>query len=227
VNVPNCGTSRSILRRLAQRAGLASTLPDVEPRVDAGSDAPTRYIPPSGWIGRARVALFTIIEEEFAAAQEVFGLRVNIGGTGYFASEADGRGVWDVVLMQATDRSNVPVGRDVSALMEDLRPQIIVLLGVAGGLCDENNQGRDGIRVGDVLIADQVSYVEFLKIVPEGALVRTYAIDHPSVSLRKSVCVPIQKTFRIDEHVMEMAPPDPGPIQNSYRCHRVRGKGHG
>jgi nucleoside phosphorylase len=171
--------------------------------------------PPEGWFGYTRVALVTIIPEEFDAAQRVFGLRENIPGTPYFAGEADGRRAWDVVLMQASDRSNVPVMGDVQTLMGDLRPQVIVLLGIAGGLCDEKDQGREGIKTGDVLIADQVTYVEFLKIVPTGALVRSYAIDHPSVSIRKSVCAPIQKTFRIDDHLGEVKPPEP----HSFRIH--------
>ena len=64
-----------------------------------------------------------------------------------------------------------------------------------------------------MLIADQVSYVEFLKIVPSGPLIRSYAIDHPSVSLRKSVGVPIQKTFRIDDHLGTARSPKPGPFK--------------
>lgn len=154
----------------------------------------------------------TIIEEEFSAAQSVFGLNSNIPGTGYFAAESGDRRQWDITLMQATDRSNVPLMGDVTGLMEDLRPQVIILLGIAGGLCKEDNTGRDGIREGDVLIADQVSYVEFLKLEAGNALMRSYAIDHPSVVLRKNICVPIQKTFRIDDHLGEMSPPTPGPF---------------
>ena len=41
---------------------------------------------------------------------------------------------------------------------------MLVLLGVAGGLCDGRGLGRDGIDLGHVLIADYVGYVEFLKI---------------------------------------------------------------
>lgn len=168
--------------------------------------------PPEGWFGHTRVALVTIIPEEFDAARDVFGLSENIPGTPYFAAQAGERRAWDVVLMQASDRSNVPVMGDVQTLMGDLRPQVIVLLGIAGGLCD-GDKGRDGIKTGDVLIADQVTYVEFLKIVPKGALVRSYAIDHPSVSIRKSVCAPIQKTFRIDDHLDKAKPPEPGPFK--------------
>jgi hypothetical protein len=74
------------------------------------------------------VALVTIIDEEFAAAQDVFELRENIAGTGYFAAEVSELGDWDIVLTKATDRSNLPVMGDVSVLMEDLRPQVLVLL---------------------------------------------------------------------------------------------------
>ena len=190
-------------------AGLRSSMRRLRHRT--GAPPPVSYLPPSGRNGRARVALVTIIEEEFAAAQRIFGLGQNIRGTPYFVSELiDGQSSWDVVLMQATDRSNVPVMGDVSGLMEDLRPQVIILLGVAGGLCNEENRGREGINLGDVLIADQVSYVEFLKITPQGALMRSYAIDHPSVSLRKSICVPIQKAFVIGDHLAGAEPPEPG-----------------
>jgi nucleoside phosphorylase len=150
----------------------------------------------------------TIIDEEFAAARSVFGLNHSIDGTGYFAAQPSSSKNWDIVLMQATDRSNVPVMGDVLGLMEDLRPQIIILLGIAGGLCDDHAQGRDGIGPGDVLIADHVTYVEFLKIVPNvGPLMRSYAIDHPSVPLRKSVATPIQKTFQIRDNLGQVAPP--------------------
>ena len=186
-----------------------SALPVVDVRSRIVSDTTAAYLPPSGRLGRTRVALVTVIEEEFAAAQDVFGLNENLCGTGYFAAEPAASGVSDVVLMQATDRSNVPVMGGCFGADGGMRPQVIILLGIAGGLCDEDGRGRDGIRPGDVLIADQVGYVEFLKIVPGGPLVRTYAIDHPSVSLRRSVSVPIQKIFRIGDHVRDMEPPHP------------------
>ena len=120
----------SILSRpVARAARLLSSAPEPDPGPEPATVAPQEadLRPPSGHVGRARVALVTIIPEEFAAAQGVFDLNENIPGTGYFAAEAVGPNEWDVVLMQATDRSNVPVMGDVLALMEDLRPQIIVL----------------------------------------------------------------------------------------------------
>ena len=158
------------------------------------------------------MALVTIIDEEFAAAQDVFELRENIAGTGYFAAEESELGHWDIVLTKATDRSNLPVMGDVSVLMEDLRPQVLVLLGIAGGFCD-GDHGREGIQLGDVVLADQVSYVEFLKIEPGRTFMRSYAIDHPSHYLRKTVCVPLKETFKIDDHLGGTAPPSPGPFR--------------
>ncbi len=185
-----------MLQTIARLLGLAPRLPSAAPR---------------GRVGRARVALVTIIDEEFAAARDIFELSENIPGTGYFAAEAE-RGEWDIVLVKATDRSNLPVMGDVSVLMEDLRPQIMVLLGIAGGFCD-GGHGREGIKLGDVVIADQVSYVEFLKIEPNGPFMRSYAIDHPSHYLRKSVCAPIKETFTIDDHLGGRVPPAPGPFR--------------
>ena len=116
------------------------------------------------------------------------------------------------MLIKATDRSNLPVMGDVLVLMEDLRPQVMVLLGIAGAFCD-GDHGREGIRLGDVVIADQVSYVEFLKIEPGGTFMRSYAIDHPSHYLRKTVCAPIKETFKINDHLGEKIPPAPGPFR--------------
>lgn len=166
-------------------------------------------VAPTGRVGRVRVGIITIIEEEFEAAKSVFGLHHNIPGTPYFVDCAQAAREWDVALIQASDRSNVPVSADATDFMEDLRPQVMILLGVAGGLCDANNQGRDGIRTGDVVFADQVNYVEFLKIDNNSTRVRSYAIDHPSEPLRKNVCAPISKTFIIRDALdADHQPPD-------------------
>ncbi len=206
---------RSWARRLALFTGLTAHIGQADATLPA---APITFFPPRGRLGRARIAIVTIIDEEFEAAQRVFDLPENVAGTGYFvaagSADLDDRD-WDVVLMQATDRSNVPVMGDVLSLMEELRPQVIILVGVAGGLCDDKHQGRDGIQTGDVLIADQVTYVEFLKLMPSGPLMRSYAIDHPSVPLRKSVGTPIQKTFRIQENLRQVAP----PVGRTFKIH--------
>ncbi|MBI2738493.1 MAG: hypothetical protein HYX38_18345 [Rhodospirillales bacterium] len=156
----------------------------------------------------------TIIDEEFDAVQKVFGLNRNIAGSGYFVGDPVAADEWNIALVQASDRSNVPVANEVRSFMEDLRPEVLILVGIAGGLCDEG-KGRDGIQPGDVLIADQVSYVEFLKIdSKKGVRLRTYAIDHPSVPLRKSVGMPISKQFKIAEAAEETL-----PTSGSFKIH--------
>lgn len=187
---------RPLVERLARQAGLcAKTL------------GQCGRVAPKGRIGRARVGLVTIIEEEFTAAQEVFGLHQEVPETGYFMRQGI-QGEWDVVLLQASDRSNVPVAGDVTKMMEDLRPQVLLLVGIAGGLCD-GKVGRDGIKPGDVVLVDQVTYAEFLKLDPEAtAKARTYAMDQPSLPLRRNVSIPLSKTFRIrDALTPEHQPP--------------------
>jgi len=181
-----------LLRTL--RSWMRSTRPDTSRAREA----------PNGRIGRVRVGLVTIIDEEFTAAQKVFDLHEHLG-RGYFVRK-NGKAPWDVALMQATDRSNIPVAGDVKNFMEDLRPQVLVLVGIAGGMCD-GQIGRDGIGPGDVVLANQVSYVEFLKLSHgQPPRMRSYAIDHPSVPLRRNVSIPISKQFKLSERV-QFAPP--------------------
>jgi hypothetical protein len=45
------------------------------------------------------------------------------------------------------------------------------------------------------LIAEYVGYVEFLKITEDGTFHRHYAIDHPSLPLKRNVSIPLQKEF--------------------------------
>jgi|GEM_PF-1763991 len=175
----------------------------------ASSDEIHSQVAPKGRAGRVMVGVITIIEEEFEAAKSVFALDYNIPGTPYFVESDSITGDWDVALIQASDRSNVPAAAAATDFMEDLRPQVMILLGVAGGLCGNDNLGRDGIRLGDVLFVDQVDYIEFLKIDNNAAKVRSYAIDHPSEPLRTSVCAPISKTFSIRDALdLDHQPPD-------------------
>jgi hypothetical protein len=183
------------------RAAAAMTSALVQPRLP--------YPPPIGLKGRARIGLITVIEEEFTAAQQVFQVHTNIPGTPYFAESNPASRDWDLILTQATDRTNVPFSGEVSNLIQDLRPQVLVLLGVAGGLCDGRGLGRDGIDLGHVLIADYVGYVEFLKITDKGTFHRHYAIDHPSLPLKRSASIPLQKDFDLQSALTLQIPAMP------------------
>jgi nucleoside phosphorylase len=86
------------------------------------------------------------------------------------------------VVSRLTARSNLPALGDTNHTIEALRPQIIILVGIAGGLCDDG-QPRDQIALGDVVIGEYVSYVDFLKITDDKLFMRHYAIDYPSIAL--------------------------------------------
>jgi nucleoside phosphorylase len=153
-----------------------------------------RYLPaPNGRLGRTRVAVISVIDEEFEAAQKALRAHKHIPGSSYYAVAPSKTNVWDVVLSQLTDRSNIPAAIDISTLIDDLRPQILVLVGIAGGMCD-GKKPRDGLRLGDVVIGNFVSYVEFAKIAKGRMSGRNLALDHPSIPLNKNVSLAIQKS---------------------------------
>jgi nucleoside phosphorylase len=178
----------------------------------AGDGAFGPYEAPFGHVGRARVVLLTVIDEEFEAVRKVLGLKKNVRHTPYFVSDSDTND-WDVVLHQSADRTNVPVNEEVSRILGDLRPQLVILVGVAGGLCDEEGRGREGIDMGDVLIADYVSYVEFLKLDGKSMRSRAYVIDHPSLPLRRNISQPLSKDFSIRENISIAAPRKKAPLR--------------
>jgi nucleoside phosphorylase len=177
------------------------------------------YQPPSGLMGRTRVAIISVIDEEFDAVRDAFGTTTNIEGAPYFVPAILAEPNYDIVALQAADRSNVPFSGDVSDVIEDFRPQVLVLVGVAGGLCNKTEnkkkkkktkknsyEGRDGIGLGHVLIADYVAYVEFMKITEDGTFFRQYALDHPSLAFKKNLAMPISKTFRLRSEI-SISPP--------------------
>jgi nucleoside phosphorylase len=164
-------------------------------------------------MGRARVGILTVIPEEFDAIREVFQIHANIPGSQYYVGALNQMSEWDVVATQCMDRSNIPATVDVAEFIDDFRPQILVLVGVAGGLCDQGIP-RDGIALGDVVIANYVSYVDFVKITHEGVFVRHYALDHPSIALNRGVSLALKNRGPVVSHVHK---PDGG--DNLFRIH--------
>jgi nucleoside phosphorylase len=144
-----------------------------------------------GRIGHARVAVISVIDEEFEAAQKALKAYTDIRESRYFAVSPSKNKVWDVVLCQLTDRSNLAAARDITALIDDLRPQIMVLVGIAGGMCD-GKKPRGDLALGDVVIGNYVSYVEYAKIEQGQVSSRNFALDHPSVPLNRDVALKLK-----------------------------------
>ncbi|MCY1163826.1 5'-methylthioadenosine/S-adenosylhomocysteine nucleosidase [compost metagenome] len=154
---------------------------------------------PRGKLGHARVAVLTVINEEFKAAKDVLGLSKELEGTAYFIAPNAKADTPDVVLCQSLGRTNVPFSSAVDDAIDDYRPHFLLLVGIAGGLSDEGKTvGRDGIAVGDVLIADCVAYTEFLKVTDQGTFLRYSPIDHPSLHLRKTVTHGLLNSFNLE-----------------------------
>jgi nucleoside phosphorylase len=136
----------------------------------------------------ARIGVLTILPEEFAAVQSVFGVLRNIPGTPYFVNAIADLQVmkFDIVVCRATDRGNLPASQALGDLLEAFKPAFVFLVGIAGGF-----GGRDGLSVGDVVIADAVEYCEFKKLHKGKILRRLVPLSHPSAYLRSSFAEPL------------------------------------
>jgi nucleoside phosphorylase len=140
-------------------------------------------------LGRARIAIVTVIREELEAAKDVFQADVQLRGTGYFVPEFRDDSDYPFVLTKCKGRTNLPAGEAVQSVIEDFRPAYLILTGIAGGM---NN--RDGVSLGDVVVADHVSYSEFTKNTPGKVSRRYEPYDHPSLYLRGDIAEPLTVT---------------------------------
>jgi nucleoside phosphorylase len=131
-----------------------------------------------------RICVLTILDEEFAEAQRILGATVEIPGTGCYRTNAPRL---DVVLMQSPDRGNPGAQGAVSFIVEEFRPEVIVVSGIAGGIA-----GRENIALGDVVVPDYLHYWEFRKLGARGDLPRYSACDYPSIDLRQRHANPVR-----------------------------------
>jgi nucleoside phosphorylase len=139
--------------------------------------------------GSAKVGVVTILPEEMEAAQRILECTENIPGTPYFVRGGHREGPYDVILRQSSGRTNIPAFEAVRDLIEDFFPAYLLLVGIAGGIA-----GRDGIALGDLVIANYIEYSEFAKVVPGQVLRRREPYDHPSLFLRASIAEPLAKS---------------------------------
>lgn len=143
-----------------------------------------------GSVGHARVAVLTIIDEEFDAVRQVFGATHEVGTTGVYSPVDAGEGgqpSYPFVLAQATQRSNTPAGERPAELARMFRPEVFMVVGIAGGVLRMSDKGDGprwrGSRPGDVVVAEYVHYGEYAKHLSEGSFRRHFQIDHPASHL--------------------------------------------
>jgi nucleoside phosphorylase len=138
-----------------------------------------------GRLGTARVGVLTIIDEEFEEVRTALRATEHILDSPHYADRGDRI---DVVVRQAADRSNVPAMAATLQMIEAFRPDVISVVGIAGGV-----SGRNDVALGDIVVADYLHYAEFLKRSEAGDLARYFAYDQPTVSLRDSYVDPIRR----------------------------------
>jgi len=153
-----------------------------------------------------KVALITIIDEEFEITQELFGLKQKLGVPGYFAkAEAPDRH-YDIVLLRASDRGNHAAEEAMIDFVEDFYPSYFVVIGIAGGAI-----GRNDVKLGDVVIADFIEYYEMMKIEGGKFISRKTPHDHPSLHMRAKIAEPLRWLDGWRAHIKTARPDDGVP----------------
>jgi nucleoside phosphorylase len=173
----------------------------------------------AGRRGHARIAVLTVIDEEFEALQNGLGAYHEIGATGIFSPVMIKRGFpsYPFVLSQSPSRSNTPASLQTRRLIEFFRPEVIVLVGIAGGIqrprISDNTIIWQGPKPGDVVVAEYVHYADFTKNVSSGHHLRFFPLDHPSATLVAAHALAVSRTRlgirRWDEN-LSCARPFPG-----------------
>lgn len=136
-----------------------------------------------------------VTAEELTAARAEFRAAHEIPGSGCWSDMPlpDASGAYPVVVTQSNDRSNIPAMESVQNLIEDWRPELVVLVGVAGGIVRRGpGDSLRGPNPGDVVIAEYIHYGEYTKNVDGERLRRYFPIDHPSAKLLQRHARPLQ-----------------------------------
>lgn len=106
--------------------------------------------------------------------------------TGYFTSPqalAEGVECLPFVVTRSSERSNGPANESARALLEDWRPETLLLVGIAGGIRRLSNTSppslEAGPELGDVVLATMVHFGDYGKDLPSGFLPRWLPLVHP------------------------------------------------
>ena len=134
--------------------------------------------------GTARVGILTILPVEFDAMRLALHAKHEIIGSGYYTPDVK---TLDVVLKKS-DRGNLQAGIDATNLIEDYRPEVVLLVGIAGGL-----DGRDDVAPGDVVVPDYLHYAALRSLKGSGAHPRHIPHDPPTVSLHEECVFPASR----------------------------------
>ena len=145
--------------------------------------------------GVARLGILTIIKEEFDAVRSALGGAgdvLEVADSSYYSPDPS---TCDVVLTDSTDRSNIPASLATYNMLEDFRPEVVIVCAIGGAF-----EGRD-LDLGYVLVADYLHYCEFWKLTEGGDFRRYLPIEQPSPFLRARHARPLARDFDLEARV--------------------------
>lgn len=132
----------------------------------------------AGRKGTCRLAILSIIEEEFDAVHAAFGDLQHLPGGPYWTTDVERL---DLVATRAASRSNVPATLATVGLLENFRPEIVVVVGIGASVIRSDK--KQEVLLGDVVVPDYLHYAEFGKIAEGEHLARYVPYDQPSAGL--------------------------------------------
>lgn len=151
------------------------------------------------------MAVLTVTPQEFQALRNCLGTSSNLVGTEYYVRRVVANQEYDVVLRRASGQTNLLSAEATGDFIEDFRPEFIFLVGTAGG-----HSGRDGLALGDVVIADFIDYSGYVKYKDGQVLERKNPHDHPSLYLREKFAEPLRNDPEIWRTFINHQRPDNG-----------------
>jgi hypothetical protein len=139
----------------------------------------------------ADIAILTVVPEAFEAVLATFGLdrEEHRLGQPYMCGEVEAAcgGTHIVVCDQASDRSNQPALEAASKLLRAWRPQVLIVADIGAGIWGAEATPRDGVHLGDVVVASNLEYYEGIKELKDGTEeARKFAFIPPSRGPRVS-----------------------------------------
>jgi nucleoside phosphorylase len=154
-----------------------------------------------GRLGRAKVVVLTIIREEFTVVQTALGASSRLTRKPYWHPPS---GTDRFVMRVAPDRSNVAAATVTQRALEHWRPEVLLVVGVAGGIL-----APGGPALGDVVVPDYVHYAEFRKLTEDADHARYVAYDQPTTSLREDHVDGLDLADAWQDAITEARPAEP------------------
>ena len=123
------------------------------------------------------VAVLTALPEEAAAVTAALGTTTERDWHGMALRHGDVSG-HDVLVVPLGGMGNVRAAQRAQQIADVFNPDVLLLVGIAGGI----PAGADDLRLGDVLVPDQVVGYELAKVGPE-ATERRWDVYRPDATL--------------------------------------------